>query len=890
MDERSKTESVPGAQDLQAEIVRLNKIIKALMNRAERNASIQGSDFTLFHTAVTLEDQVRQRTAELEAALLENEKVTRALRESENHNRLLVENSPMCIHEISMDGRITSMNRSGLLMMGLRDECEIQGYRYLDAVGDADRARIGALMDKAYGGESSHFEFQASGPAGQIYRSCFVPLRDKNEHIEKLMGITEDITGRKRLEQQLTEREALFRTIFEQADFAIELIDPDTLQFIEVNPAVSRMLGYTREELLRMHLEDTQVDLDREALFALVRRNEEEGGANFPNRHRCKNGDILDVEINAQILHISGKRLLVALWRDITAQKRVQEEIKFKNTILQTQQETSPDAILVVDENGKIISYNRQFVELWHVPAQLLSAEDDGPVLGSVVDQVAEPEAFFARVQYLYEHRDEKSYEEIPLKDGRVIERYSAPATGMDGRYYGRVWYFRDITERKQAEEDLLAREREFRTLAENSPGNIARYDREARTLYVNPSLVHTLGAMAVDYVGKTPTELVPGELFDVYQKAILQVAATGEPVNFEQMVPAGEGRPQVHSIQMVPELGPDGVPLGVLAVGHDISEIKWAEENLRITASVFANSQEGIVITDADNLFVDVNPAFSRITGYTREEAIGKSPKLLNSGRQDKAFYESMWQSLKQTKAWRGEIMNRRKSGEIYSELLSIAAICDDKGSVQRYVGVFSDITYIKAHETELSRIAHYDALTGIPNRVLMADRLDQAMAASERNGHYGAVMFLDLDNFKPLNDIHGHEMGDLLLTEVARRITHCVRGMDTVARFGGDEFVVMLGELDEDRELSLAQAHVVAEKIRIALAQPYLLARKKEGADDARVEHHCTASIGAVLFRGHAVSKEDILKRADMAMYQAKEGGRNSVRFIDRSHLSEG
>ncbi|MBI5890471.1 MAG: PAS domain S-box protein [Nitrosomonadales bacterium] len=908
MDKPVEPQQGESKPDLQAEIVRLNKVVQALMNRVERNTSIQSSDFNLFQTAITLEEEVRRRTGELEAALRENEKITRALRESENHNRLLVENSPMCIHEIGMDGRITSMNRSGLIMMGLKDECEIQGYRYLDAVSDADRERIGALMDKAYGGESSHFEFQAAGTAEQIYKSCFVPIKDKHGHIEKLMGITEDITGRKRLERQLTEREALFRTIFEQADFAIELIDPDTLQFVEVNPAVCRMLGYTREELLRMNLVDTQADLDRAALLDSVRQNEAEGGASFANRHRCRNGDILDVEINAHILHIGGKRLLVALWRDVTGQKRAQEEIRFKNTILQTQQETSPDAILVVDENGRIVSYNRQFVELWQLPPQLIEAGEDEPVLKSVVDQVANPQAFFARVQYLYQHRDEKSREEIPLGDGRVIERYSAPATGADGRYYGRVWYFRDITARKRAEENLVAREREFRTLAENSPGNIARYDCEGHTLYANPTLEHTLGIRAADMVGKTPTEFVPRALFDAYQKALLHVGATGESVSFEQIVPAGEGRPQIHSIHMVPELGPYGIPVGVLAVGHDISEIKWAEENLHITASVFENSQEGIVITDADNRFVDVNPAFTRITGYTREEAMGKDPSLLKSGRQDEAYYRSMWKSLQENKAWRGEIWNRRKSGEIYPEMLSITAICDDKEKVQRYVGVFSDISYIKAHESELSRIAHYDALTGVPNRLLLADRLTQAMSASERSGRHGAVMFLDLDNFKPLNDGHGHEVGDLLLIEVAQRITRCVRGMDTVARFGGDEFVVLLGELDVGREVSIAQARAVAEKIRAALEEPYYLRRKycvlpnpensgdgttsgprssAEGQDDNAehaVEHRCTASIGVVLFVDHEASLENVLKWADIAMYRAKENGRNTVCVFEK------
>ena len=429
----------PGTNELalQREISRLNKIIQALMNRAERNASNQGSDFNLFQTAITLEDQVRLRTRELEAALLENEKINRALRESENHNRLLVENSPMCIHEIDMDGRITSMNRSGLLMLGLKEEREVQGSVYLDAVSEADRSRIGSLLANAQTGDISHFEFKACGPLEQIYKSCFVPIKNKNGNVEKLMGITEDITERKHMEKQLKEREALFRAIYDEAAIGIELIDPDTLRFVEANPAACSMLGYTREEFVKLRLEDIQADMDHAALFASVRQIEAAGGAIFNNRHRCKNGDILDVEINAHVLHLSGKRLIVAIWRDITGQKRAQEEIKFKNTILLTQQETSPDAILVVDENGKIVTYNQQFIDLWQISRQLVSEGLDEPVLRSVAEQVAEPEAFFVRVQYLYEHRDEKSHEEIWLKNGKTVERHSAPAIGVDGKYYG---------------------------------------------------------------------------------------------------------------------------------------------------------------------------------------------------------------------------------------------------------------------------------------------------------------------------------------------------------------------------------------------------------------------------------------------------------------------
>ena len=197
--------------------------------------------------------------------------------------------------------------------------------------------------------------------------------------------------------------------------------------------------------------------------------------------------------------------------------------------------------------------------------------------------------------------------------------------------------------------------------------------------------------------------------------------------------------------------------------------------------------------------------------------------------------------------------------------------------------MGITEDITEEKEAEDHIRNLVFYDTLTQLPNRRLLNDRLGQAMAASKRSGSYGAVMFMDLDNFKPLNDAHGHDVGDLLLVEAAQRITSCVREMDTVARFGGDEFVVMLSELDVDKKLSIAQSGVVAEKIRVTLAEPYLLTRKQESGVEITVEHHCTSSIGVVLFINHEAGQEDIIKRADMAMYQAKEGGRNTIRFFD-------
>jgi diguanylate cyclase (GGDEF)-like protein/PAS domain S-box-containing protein len=297
--------------------------------------------------------------------------------------------------------------------------------------------------------------------------------------------------------------------------------------------------------------------------------------------------------------------------------------------------------------------------------------------------------------------------------------------------------------------------------------------------------------------------------------------------------------------------------------------------------ARVFTNSREGILICTPDGCIIDVNDAFTRITGYTRVEVLGQNPRILSSGRQSKEFYADLWRNLIEHGFWSGEMWIRNKYGAIFAEMLTISAVPDSQGVVQQFVAQFSDITERKVIEDEVRGMAFYDPLTMLPNRRMLSDRLVQAMAASKRSGLCGALMFLDLDNFKPLNDTHGHELGDLLLIEVANRLKSCLREVDTVARFGGDEFVVLLSELHVDKTQSTEQARGVAEKIRVSVAAPYFLAPVQPVRDAKDIEHHCSTSIGVVVFLGHDVSQNDLMKCADAAMYQAKDEGRNAIRL---------
>lgn len=305
----------------------------------------------------------------------------------------------------------------------------------------------------------------------------------------------------------------------------------------------------------------------------------------------------------------------------------------------------------------------------------------------------------------------------------------------------------------------------------------------------------------------------------------------------------------------------------------RDIAERKKQELDLRIAATAF-NSQEGMTVTDANKKILRVNRAFTEITGYTPEEVIGLTPAVLRSGRHDDQFYREMWQTLKVDHHWAGEIWNRRKNGEVFPEWLTISAVTDPDGEITHYIGAFSDTSDRVASESQIRNLAFYDPLTQLPNRRLLMDRLQQAMASSNRSLCHGALLLLDLDNFKMLNDTLGHETGDLLLNAVSGRLLASIGDGDTVARAGGDEFAIILPEINASEAHAAANAEQLAEKIIACLAEPYDL--------DGR-EYHCTSSIGISLFFDHQFSTVEMLKRVETAMYKAKGNGGNTLCFFD-------
>jgi diguanylate cyclase (GGDEF)-like protein/PAS domain S-box-containing protein len=326
-------------------------------------------------------------------------------------------------------------------------------------------------------------------------------------------------------------------------------------------------------------------------------------------------------------------------------------------------------------------------------------------------------------------------------------------------------------------------------------------------------------------------------------------------------------------SVSWVPITDAKGVFTGFRTSGRDITERKQAESELRIAAVAF-DSLEGMIVTDANTKILRVNSAFIECTGYSAEELVGQTPRMLQSGRHDATFFREMWESINRVGGWQGEIWDRRKNGEVYPKWLSISAVTGADGIVSHYVGAHHDITERKIAEERIRELAFFDALTRLPNRTLLIDRLTQAIALSAQKKTCGALLFIDLDHFKTLNDTLGHDKGDVLLQQAAGRLAASVGRSDTVARVGGDEFVVVLGSLHENPQEAANQTEIVGERILAILGNAYHL-------DD--VEYRSTASIGATVFTGHKTVIDELLKQADLAMYKSKERGRNAMCFFD-------
>jgi len=508
--------------------------------------------------------------------------------------------------------------------------------------------------------------------------------------------------------------------------------------------------------------------------------------------------------------------------------------------------------------------------------ASLLKTREQGTLQQTLPDGQAVLTSYRASSRYpvvLAVHLHEQAVLAPWARQARQVLSVALPALlALLGAGGALVWRQRRL-DHKTAE--LAEQRRLAASVFESSLDAIIVTDAQAQVLSVNSSFERVTGYGAAEIIGHTPRLMASGLHDAAFYAALWHEVLTmgrwqGEIINRHKSGHLYTALLRIHAV-----LDDAGRLCHYAGLITDISEHKAAQERLQLAASVFTHANEAIMITTPEADLVEVNEAFERITGYRRDEVLGRNARLLNSGHQGPAFYTRLWESLQQEGRWTGEIWNRRKSGEVFAEMLTINAVRGPEGQVLRYVALFSDISSQKQHEMRLEHIAHYDALTGLPNRVLLSERLNAALPEAQLQGLPLALVFLDLDGFKSVNDRYGHDKGDKLLQTLAERLQGALREGDTLARLGGDEFVAVLGGLNRKED-----ALPVLERLRASAAQAIRL----DGVD-----LEVSASLGVTFYpQSGEVDADQLLRQADQAMYQAKLAGRNRYQIFDAEHDS--
>lgn len=536
--------------------------------------------------------------------------------------------------------------------------------------------------------------------------------------------------------------------------------------------------------------------------------------------------------------------------------------------------DTAMDAFVEINAHGQITDWNRRAEAIfgWHKDevvgqeiVELIIPQDDRAAYRQQLDEFIESADENARTGKI---------ELTAIRQGGVrfpAELAISALQIIPGKRF--AGFVSDITERKQAEDALEENREKYRALSEAASEAIF-ISENGRCLEQNKRAEEIFGYSDAEAIGKMGTEWIAPQDRDL----VLQNRQRGFEEPYEAMGLRKDGSTfpaMLHGRMMQYK----GRAVRATIMG-DLTERKIAEEEQRIAATAF-ESQQGMIITDAQNVIVRVNHAFTQITGYSADEAVGQTPRLLNSDRHDSAFYEDITAALERHGIWDGEIWCRRKSGETFPERLSVSAVRNREGVTSHYVFIFSDISEHFRARAEINSLAFYDPLTRLPNRRLFLDRLDQALGASFPGSRKNALILIDLDNFKTLNDTLGHHQGDLVLVQVAQRLQTCIRDGGMVARLGGDEFVVMLENLSEDAIEAATQAEAVINQILQSFDTEFQL---EAGF------HHGAASIGVTLFGGDMPEgSEQPLKQAELAMFKAKASGRGTLRFFDMNMQSE-
>lgn len=535
-----------------------------------------------------------------------------------------------------------------------------------------------------------------------------------------------------------------------------------------------------------------------------------------------------------------------------------QKESMYKETFFQ-----NTFGIAYADKDGLILDTNPHY-------AKMLGYEKD-EIVGrnisefTIFEDMQVSKSAFKNILKNQNHSQEKFEKRYIKRDGTIlwIEASISANWDSDGKLRHIVGFVQDISQRYEAQKALATQEKLLSTVMNSITNFIFYKDKKGRYIGGNEAWLKNMGFELDEIYGKTDEELLPKEIALSFSKNDKEVLSSKKRVGFIEKVINKKGETFIHQAFKSPLIDEKNRVVGLVGVAYDITDKIEQEKSLLLAQSVFENTAEGIVVTDERQIISSVNPAFSKITGYDFFEAKGSHLALLSSNEYDREFYKAVWKRILKDGFWQGEVWNRRKNGETYPALVHISKIVDSKNKIINYIGTISDITPIKHAQEKLEFMAHHDPLTLLPNRLLLEARLEHAIGWAKRGNFKIAVLFLDLDHFKDVNDAYGHYIGDEILVEVAKRFKNLLRGRDTVARIGGDEFVLVLEDIKED-----SMVDKVVNKILKTLEEPFIV---------KDLTFNITSSIGVALFPEDGEDLHTLIKNADAAMYKAKELGRN-------------
>jgi diguanylate cyclase (GGDEF)-like protein/PAS domain S-box-containing protein len=671
--------------------------------------------------------------------------------------------------------------------------------------------------------------------------------------------------------------ENYYQTIFRESRDALLILK--NREFIDCNKAALEMIGYDDKSLFLSSKPSDLSPLKQkdgsdsfEKALEMMDIAVHQGSHRFEWTHIKADGSELPVEILLIPISMeSDNELIYTTWRDMTKKQNVLEQAAVTEKKFKSLMHQSPYIIEIYDIDGLQIEVNKAYEEMWDFPAEttvnrfnvLKSEEVKKTGLFEYVLRAYNGEVVFVPI---YQFNPTGKTEANGRGRVRWLNTKIYPLKDMHNNVFNIVITHEDVSERQQVLQDLQFSEERFRSLVETTSDFIWEVDETGSYNYVSPQVIDILGYKPEEILGKTPFDFMPEKDKKIISEFFLHVVTNRlNIVNLENKNIHKDGRSIVLETSGVPFKNAKGLFAGYRGIDRDITNRKIYEEQLVLTESVFKNSIEGIAVTDAQGLIQKVNNSFTLITGYSEEEVLGKNPRVLKSERHTDSFYKEMWDELIKNNQWSGEIWNRKKDGTAYPEWLSISAIHNDEGITTNYISVFHDISEKKMNEEKMLFLAFHDPLTKLPNRRLFYDRLNIAIESAKRSGKLVALFYLDIDNFKDINDTYGHPFGDELLCTVKNLINSICRKSDTLARYGGDEFVIVLNNI-----ITSMEAVDFSERLINLFKNPVTVFNESI---------FTSISVGVTMF---PIDGEDIVtleKNADLALYKAKRAGKNQT-----------